>query len=225
MPTQMEGGQAMLGYTLLQPAAPTDAIVYLPGNAEELRQAAALMEQRATLVALEAAWNQDLSPWPAEKVFRGEKDFSGGAAGYWRHLLEAMPAIEQAASHPVRRQYLAGYSLAGLFALWAAMSGEGALDGVASMSGSLWYVGFTTWAKDKRCNAPRVYLSLGDKEKNTRNPRMAQVERCTALMAEKLRNDGAEVIFRLVPGGHFRDVPERIAMGLDWLLEEKEALS
>lgn len=215
----------MLAYTLLPSAAPTDAIVYLPGNAEELRQAAALMKQSATLVALEADWNQDLSPWPAEKVFRGEQDFSGGAAAYWRRLLQAMPAIEQAAGHPVRRRYLAGYSLAGLFALWAAMSGEAPLDGVASMSGSVWYDGFTAWAMNQRCRAPRVYLSLGDKEKNTRNPRMAQVERCTALMAEKLQNDGAEVDFRLAPGGHFRDVPERIAMGLDWLLGEKEALS
>ncbi len=215
----------MLGYTLLQPAAPTDAIVYLPGNVENLRQTAALIDQSATLAVLEANWNQDLSPWPAEKVFRGEQDFSGGAATYWRQLLQAMPAIEQAACHPVRRRYLAGYSLAGLFALWAALKGEAPLDGVASMSGSIWYDGFTTWAMNQRCRAPRVYLSLGDKEKNTRNPRMAQVERCTALMAEKLRNDGAEVNFRLVPGGHFREVPERIAMGLDWLLEEKEALS
>ena len=58
------------------------------------------------------SWNQDLSPWKAPAVF-GNRDFGNGAADFLRNITELC-------SDPHKTYYLGGYSLAGLFSLWAA---------------------------------------------------------------------------------------------------------
>ena len=65
----------------------------------------------------------------------------------------------------------------------------------------------------------RIYLSMGNKEKNARNQRMAAVEDCTRHTAELLREWNIPVVFEMNPGGHFQDIPGRIARGLDRLME------
>ena len=61
-------------------------------------------------------WNLDLSPWNAPAVF-GKEGFGGGAA-------ETLAAVLDLCSDDSRRYYVGGYSLAGLFALWAAYQTE-----------------------------------------------------------------------------------------------------
>ena len=68
----------------------------------------------------------------------------------------------------------------------------------------------------------RVYLSLGDREKNTRNPRMAVVEDRTRQTAELLQAKGIPVVFELNPGGHFNDAPARIAKGINALMKPEQ---
>ena len=119
-----------------------------------------------------------------------------------------------------RRRILAGYSLAGLFSLWAGYR-CGLFDGIASVSGSLWYDGFGAFMRENALSpsVKGIYLSLGDREKNAKNPRMAKVEEATGEAARLLRErTGLPVPFELNPGGHFRDVPERIAKALLYLL-------
>ena len=65
----------------------------------------------------------------------------------------------------------------------------------------------------------KVYLSVGEREKFTKNARMAEVEACTERAAEIFRGYGAQVRFERNPGGHFDNVPERIAVGLQWIGE------
>ena len=50
-----------------------------------------------TLVSISGMdWNRDLSPWKAEKVFKGEEDFSGGADDFMEKLEQVVfPAIEE----------------------------------------------------------------------------------------------------------------------------------
>ena len=120
---------------------------------------------------------------------------------------------------------IAGYSLAGLFALWAAWN-SGYFRRMASVSGSLWYPGFTDFIRN---NAPRTglkegtglekaYFSLGDRESRTRHPLMSRVDACTAEVAEMVRSYGIETTFEWNPGNHF-DHPElRMARALAWLL-------
>lgn len=75
--------------------------------------------------------------------------------------------------------YLCGYSLGGLFALYAdALWDEPRLCGAASCSGSTWFPG---WLEFQRLHPlrGRIFLSLGGKEKNSPDPLMAQVEQTT----------------------------------------------
>ena len=59
-------------------------------------------------------WNNDLSPWAAPPVF-GKEPFGDGAKATLDYLQR-----EIISSFVGRSIYLGGYSLAGLFALWAA---------------------------------------------------------------------------------------------------------
>ena len=109
--------------------------------------------------------------------------------------------------------------MAGLFALWSVFQTD-VFDRAASVSGSLWFdefvnrMGFSAAPGGLR----QVYLSLGDREKNARNQRMAAVEDCTRRTAELLCARNIPVIFEMTPGGHFQDIPGRIARGLDQLM-------
>ena len=57
----------------------------------------ALPGPRPSLVCIDGVdWDRDLSPWPAEKVFRGGADFSGGAEAFLQVLLQnILPAAEE----------------------------------------------------------------------------------------------------------------------------------
>ncbi|MGN1347212.1 MAG: alpha/beta hydrolase [Eubacteriales bacterium] len=166
-------------------------------------------------------WNRELSPWPAGRVFRRGEDFAGLAEVYLRELTGVLlPRIETELGCAGVPRGIAGYSLAGLFAVWALYRTD-TFDRAASMSGSLWFDGFMEFMEQ---NEPlrlpdKLYLSLGDREKLSRNARMAQVEVCTVRTAEKFRGYGTNVRWEQNPGGHFSEVSARIARGLQWIGE------
>ena len=99
-------------------------------------------------------WGQDLTPWSAPPVF-GKRPFGDGAP----ETLQALMGLIE----PDRRTYLCGYSLAGLFALWAACQTD-AFAGVVAASPSVWYPDWITYAQEHPMRTPAVYLSLGDRE-------------------------------------------------------------
>ncbi|MDD2955830.1 MAG: alpha/beta hydrolase-fold protein [Oscillospiraceae bacterium] len=199
-------------------------IVYLHAEREEAKAVwQSLTGPRPILAAISRIdWNRDLSPWPAEKAFRGGEDFAGEAGAHLARLTgQIIPHVErELPAQPVFRG-LAGYSLAGLFAVWALYQTD-VFDGAASMSGSLWFDGFSQYARERSiCRVPRrLYLSLGDREKNTKSQRMAAVERCTLEVARSLEEKGAAPFFENRPGGHFQDVTERIVRGVNYLTVE-----
>ena len=164
-----------------------------------------------------ADWNRDFSPWPAERAFARGAGFDGGAPAYLQAFQGLTSEVEQGLDFPVTGRYLAGYSLAGLFAVYAWLQGF-PLKGVGSFSGSLWYDGFADWAMARRAAPARLALSVGDREKRAGNPRMRQVEACTRRLAEHWAKE-MPVRFWLEKGGHFDGVAGRIARGIDALLE------
>ena len=186
---------------------------------------AALDEPKPTLAAVSGVdWNRELSPWPAPKAFRGSDDFSGAAPAFLRKLTgHIVPLVENRLDFTPSSRAIAGYSLAGLFALWAVFEAD-TFDRAASVSGSLWYDGFLEHMNTSilRDGVERVYLSLGDREKNTRNPRMAVVEERTRQMAELLEAKGIPVTFELNQGGHFNDAPCRITRAINALIKPAE---
>ena len=164
-------------------------------------------------------WNKDMSPWPADGVMKEKKSFNGSAAMYLKELVEDfIPNVEQWLKIKAAKRYLLGISLSGLFALWA-LSRYNGFVGVASVSGSLWYDGFVEWArKTPFFSNARIYLSLGVKEKNVSDRRMATVEDATREMTELLKGKGHDVTFEMVPGTHFSPAAPKFDRALEILL-------
>jgi len=162
-------------------------------------------------------WNNDLTPWPADPVF-GKQGFGDGAAQSLKLLLEAViPSIKSRFSEDVSF-YLCGYSLAGLFALWAAYQTD-VFSGIIAVSPSVWYPGWTEYIKEHSMQAGRVYLSLGDKEEKARNAVMSKVGDAIRLQYETLENAGFRTVLEWNPGNHFVDSELRTAKGIAWMLK------
>lgn len=174
-----------------------------------------------TLVSIAGIdWNRDLSPWKAGRAFKGSEDFAGGAGAYLEVLTkELIPAIEEFFGLRPRKRGIIGYSLAGLFAVYALYKAD-LFQLAGSVSGSLWFDGFVEFMQSHELRSPveRIYFSLGDQEKETKNQRIAQVEKTTVMAEQYLRNLGFRTIYEKNPGKHFEKVPERIARGIRWLV-------
>ena len=81
-----------------------------------------------------------------------------------------------------------------------------------------WYDGFTEWMEGKRLSPyiNKVCLLLGDREKNSKEKRMATVEEKTRAAAQILdESHTAEIHFELVEGTHFSPILPRIAQAFD----------
>ena len=160
----------------------------------------------------------DSPTMPSTLPLSSEKDtpFTGGADRYLALLLaEILPRAKKLVCGSPPRTCIAGYSLAGLFALYAMYRCD-AFDRAASISGSLWYPHFREFAAEHEMprRPDRIYLSLGVKEKKTRHPLLKTVQDNTEAIAKHYRQLGIEVTFELNPGNHFQDAPFRSAKGI-----------
>lgn len=178
-----------------------------------------LLTARVHLLSLDRTdWEHAFSPWPAPRAFKKAPDFSGGATETLARLAALLPAVERCLGLQPRWCGIAGYSLAGLFAAWSAYHAS-PFSRVACVSGSLWFDGWADFATSRPLQAPpaRAYFSLGDSEKNSRNPRMATVENATRATACHWLQQGIRTTFALNPGGHFDDIAARTAAAINWL--------
>ena len=203
------------------PAGRWDAIVFLLGGGDEAARVTALLGADApAVVSVETDdWNGDFSPRRAEKVFRRGEDFSGGADAFLAVLSgEIVPRAEAALGFTPSVRAIAGYSLAGLCALYAVYRTD-LFARAASVSGSLWFDGFTDFVRSQPPpHAEKVVLTLGDREHKSGNPRMARVQSATEEIAALLRERGIETTFTLNPGGHFDHPETRLADAIRSLL-------
>ena len=163
------------------------------------------------LIAAEAEdWNRDLSPWNAPAVF-GAEDFGGGAAETLGAILELCPSVQG------RSYYIGGYSLAGLFALWAAFRTD-MFRGVAAASPSVWFPGLCDYIRENTIKTESIYLSLGDREEKTRNPVMATVGARIKDVYGLLRERNVNCVLEWNEGNHFRDAHIRTAKAFSWVI-------
>ena len=165
-------------------------------------------------------WNHDMSPWYMPSIYSKEKSFSGGADEYLKLLIDKiLPRAKELMDGEPKFTGIAGYSLAGLFAVYA-MYKTDVFDRVACMSGSLWFHDFIEYCKRNEYKRlpDKIYFSLGDKEANTRNPVLKTVEYNTRELSEYFKNLGSEVIFELNKGNHFTDTVLRSAKGIKAIL-------
>ena len=145
--------------------------------------------------------NDDLTPWAAPAMF-GRNDFGGAAA-------RTLAFIENACADADRRYVIGGYSLAGLFALWAACQAD-RFAAVAAASPSVWFPGFTDYLRQNPVNCAAVYLSLGNRENKARDP----IVQCQKILSAQ------NVLCTLEwnRGNHFRDADLRTAKAFAWVL-------
>ena len=165
-------------------------------------------------------WNNELSPWEAPAVW-GKQGFGGNAADTLRFLTEqVIPTLKQKFNLPENiKIILGGYSLAGLFALWASTQ-TNLFCGIAAASPSVWFPGWMEFEQQHPIQAQRVYLSLGDKEERTKNPVMAAVGANIRALYGQFAERGVDCTLEWNSGGHFKDADLRTARAFQWVMEE-----
>ena len=192
-------------------------------------------------------WEENFSPWCAPRVFAKGPNFGDGAQKTLDTLInQVIPWTESELTEPPAYRVLVGYSLAGLFSLWAGVSQQVArgcqpddvssqpgaphvdapaatFQRIGAVSGSFWFPGLLDYV-DQQLNGGAVglthaYLSLGDREARTPNPQIMHVRENAELLASKLENAGITSTFELNRGNHFQNVEGRMQKALDWLVK------
>ena len=176
-----------------------------------------------TLVAIsDLDWNHDMVPWDSPPAFKNAQPCTGGADDYlWLLAEEIIPAAEKEITGVPRWRGIAGYSLAGLFALYSIYQTD-LFSRVGSMSGSLWFPGMKEYifSHEPKSRPEHMYFSLGDKESKTRNPVLKSVRQNTEEIHAFYQGKGIDTVFQLNPGNHYNHAVARTAAGLCWLLSK-----
>jgi len=161
-------------------------------------------------------WQDELSPWRHLPVFHGDPGYRGEGFAFLRTLAYVMvpEAVHQFGLKPASMA-IAGYSLAGMFALYAGTRSE-AFDALLSVSGSLWFDGFVEFVKEQGVSkkAHYVYLSLGENEPVTKNKVLSTVGMKTEELRDYYLSQGIKTDFVWNQGGHFNDESKRIASAI-----------
>ena len=192
-------------------------------------------------------WEENFSPWYAPRVFAKGPNFGDGAQKTLDTLInQVVPWAESDLTEPPAYRVLVGYSLAGLFSLWAGVSQQVArgrqpddapsqpgaphvdtpvatFQRIGAVSGSFWFPGLLDYV-DQQLNGGAVglthaYLSLGDREARTPNPQIMHVRENAELLASRLESAGITSMFELNRGNHFQNVEGRMQKALDWLVK------
>lgn len=188
-------------------------------------------------------WARALMPWADDAVSRD--------AEVGRHAPDTLHFIEHALLPWLRERFgalpciIGGYSLGGLFALWAARNTD-VFAAVAAASPSLWINGWGEYAAAHPILSPQatahhslnttlqistpqhittttpIHLSLGDREEHCRNQRMKRIGDCVrsehTLLCQQL--SPTAVTLRWHEGGHFGAEAERTAEAFAWCIEQ-----
>lgn len=202
-------GDQEAGTVLIQPVDGHD----LEGIENEVSLIAANCGRIFHLIAVKVGdWNADLSPWKVPAVF-GKEDFGEGAEETLRQILKLC-------ADRTKTYYIGGYSLAGLFALWAACRTD-LFRGVAAASPSVWFPGFADYLKENEIKTGAVYLSLGDREEKSRSPVLAtvgdRIREAYALLSER----GVKCVLEWNEGNHFKGADVRTAKAFSWVIKNR----
>ena len=202
--------------------APTIYLNTFSGEGQKIYEAAraANYPQFALVAISDLAWNHDMAPWDSPAAFKKGEPFIGGADNYLQLLVEEIiPRAEKELAEPPVWRGIAGYSLAGLFALYAIYRTD-VFSRVGCMSGSLWFPGFKEYifSHEPKRRPDCIYFSLGDKEAKTRNSVLKTVQENTEEIQAFYQSKGIDTVFQLNPGNHFVQGIERTVAGIQWLL-------
>ena len=217
----IKGSKAVSVFLCTEPGAP---IIYLNTFSDEgwkvYETAQAVGCPPFTLVAISVDWNHDMAPWDSPPAFKNAEPCTGGADDYLRLLTEEIiPMAEREYPGKPNWRGIAGYSLAGLFALYAIYQTD-LFSRVGSMSGSLWFPGMKEYifSHEPKRWPDHMYFSLGNKESKTKNPILRTVQENTEEISAYYQSKEIDTVFQLNPGNHFVQSVERTAAGIAWIL-------
>lgn len=167
------------------------------------------------------SWDDLLTPWPCDAGMKG-RHFTGNGVMLLREIKEHLLPYRKEQFPESKGLYVAGYSLAGLFAIWSLYETD-LFDGAVCCSGSLWYPGWKEYILQHNLNKKsNIYLSLGKKEEKTNHFLMKQVGDNTRLQYRSLQQDdnANQVTLEWNEGGHFADTEGRVSNGISWILSQ-----
>ena len=185
----------------------------------EVQQIAALSKAPFVLSAIELEdWVVDLMPWPDGNISRDPEAGKHGRDTLGYILMDLVPELKgRYGTLPV---ILGGYSLGGLFAIWASMQ-SGCFKAVAAASPSVWIHDWIPFARRHAPMAGCVYLSLGDKEEHVKNQAIARVgdnlRAQYGLLREQLGPERCTLVRE--DGNHFTDNDGRTARAFAWCMD------
>lgn len=166
-------------------------------------------------------WMTDLMPWWDGNISRNPEAGKHAQETLQYVLIELIPELQQRyGALPI---ILGGYSLGGLFAIWASTQTD-TFQGIAAASPSVWIHNWIPFAKAHAPMAQDVYLSLGDKEEYVKNQAIARVgdnlRKQFELLQLQLGPEHCTLVWE--PGSHFTDNEGRLARAFAWCISEKQ---
>ena len=164
-------------------------------------------------------WMLDLMPWPDGNISRDPEAGKHGQDTLQYILLSLIPELQQRFGPlPI---IFGGYSLGGLFALWASTQTD-SFKAIAAASPSVWIKDWIPFARKHVPMADAVYLSLGDREEHVKNQAIARVgdnlRTQYTLLQEQLEPQHCTLVWE--EGGHFNDNEGRLARAFAWCIEK-----
>lgn len=188
---------------------------------EEMEEEISYIELNAdipfTLAAIKIRrWNDELTPWQAPPVF-GKIPFGKGAPETLDFITNLLVPTLQG-ERKSKSIILGGYSLSGLFSLWASYNSD-MFNAIVAASPSVWYYNWLRYSEQNECKSKSVYLSLGDKESHSKNKLMATVTECIEKQRQILVKQGVKTMLEWNEGNHFTENGKRTAKGFTWCLK------
>ena len=200
---------------LIQPSARHENVT-LEAEAEQIAERSGVPFVLAT-IELED-WIIDLMPWPDGNISR-EPEAGKHGQDTLEYVLESLIPELQKRYGPLP-VIIGGYSLGGLFALWASAQSD-RFKAVAAASPSVWIKDWIPFAKKHAPMADAVYLSLGNQEEHVKNQAIARVGNCLrtqhSLLQEQIGANNCTLVWE--QGGHFNDNEGRLARAFAWCIE------
>ena len=167
----------------------------------------------------------DYTPWPLQASESMPMDFGGKAAEHLSFFAtHVIPFCESkyAFASSEEKRVIGGYSLGGLFSLYASVNTN--LFGTAlSCSSSLWYPDFLDYLKEHPFKAahPKLYMSVGDEEgvtaTNLTNHQIPNTMTLKDWLEPKFQP--GDFKFTLEEGNHGNNISGRAWRAIEWVEE------
>ena len=170
----------------------------------------------------------DYTPWPLQASENMPMDFGGKAAEHLSFFeTHVIPFCESeyGFTSSAEKRVIGGYSLGGLFSLYAAVNTD-LFGTVLSCSSSLWYPDFLDFLKEHPFKSahPKLYMSVGDQEGTTATNLTATQTSNTIALKDFYEPKflAGDFKFTLEEGNHGNNISGRAWRAVEWVEENSK---